>query len=118
MNDQDAKPQNASTDPLSGDSGVVEIERDMRLVGVARKCGVLIDGEKIGELWVNGKIQITLPPGQHELQARLSWVKSAPHSVAVGAGEMTTVGFALPRIFELHRIFLGPFWGPLYFKWR
>lgn len=97
--------------------GVLQIGRETRLLGLVRNCGVLLDGVKVGEVGAGKTLQISVDAGEHTVQARLSWVVSAPISVTIRTGQTTSIGFALPRMFELHRALLGPFYGPLYFTW-
>lgn len=97
--------------------GVLRIERETRLLGLARSCGVLLDAVKVGEVGAGKVLQISVDAGEHTVQARLSWVVSAPIPVTIRTGETTSISFALPRLFEFHRALLGPFYGPLYFTW-
>lgn len=99
------------------DLGFVEVRRDARILALIRKCGVLIDGAKVGEVGNGGSLRIPVEVGQHEVQARLSWVTSSPQAIVVHAGRTTTITFALPKLYELHRAALGPFHGPMYFSW-
>jgi hypothetical protein len=102
----------------SAEYGTIVVSRKFRLLAAARFCGVLLDGNKIGTVSFRKKLTIQTSTGEHQLRARLSWVKSAPYLITVRPGETVEAQFALPRIFELHRILLGPFWGPLYFTWK
>ncbi|MEQ1492608.1 MAG: hypothetical protein ABL932_18845 [Terricaulis sp.] len=100
------------------DAGFIEIGRDTRVLAMPRKCGVLVDGEKVGELGVEEVIRVRVSPGEHSVQARLSWVVSSPCVVSVRAGDTVRRYFALPRLSEIDRAVLGPFQGSIYFQWR
>jgi hypothetical protein len=100
------------------DAGFIEIRRDNRFLGMTRKCGVLVDGVKVGELGVEERLRVRVSAGEHRVQARLSWVVSAPHVVLVQRGETVGACFALPRLSEIDRAVLGPFQGSFYFQWR
>jgi hypothetical protein len=97
--------------------GILEVRRERRLLAAIRTCGVLLDGNKVGEVGSGGSLQIPIDAGEYSVQARLSWVVSAPRVVTIKVGQTTSVTFALPRLYEVHRALLGPFWGPLYFEW-
>ncbi len=100
------------------DGGFIEIGRHSRFLAMTRKCGVLVDGVKVGELGVEERLRVRVSTGEHRVQARLSWVVSAPHVVIVRRGETVSASFALPRLSEMDRAILGPFQGSLYFQWR
>jgi hypothetical protein len=97
--------------------GILEVRREKRLLALVRKCGVLLDGSKVGEIGSGESLQIPTDAGEHSVQARLSWIVSAPQSVTIRAGQTTSVAFALPRLYEIHRALLGPIWGSIYFDW-
>jgi hypothetical protein len=102
---------------IQASQGILEVRREKRFLAYVRTCGVLIDGNKIGEVGSGQSLQIPMNAGDYSVQVRLSWVTSAPQPVTVRAGQKTSLTFALPRLYEVHRAVLGPFWGALYFEW-
>lgn len=96
--------------------GTLHVSRPLRLsIGVS----IILDKQRLGELWPGTSLDFTVPDGEHQLRAKLGLTVSTPCPIAVSASAATHVELETPRWFEFHRVFDCAFGiGRPYFVWR
>ena len=87
----DARKPNMRLAPIPNKSRLV-VQRTGAAVGMTRKMDVILDGEVIGRLPMEGTIRFLIEPGQYTLQFKLDMTTSKVLRFTCQAG--TTVGFA------------------------
>lgn len=57
--------------------GKIILYRDSGWTDRIRKYRILLDGRQIGEIANGQTVHLLVPPGEHTLQARIDWARSA-----------------------------------------
>jgi hypothetical protein len=60
----------------STDVATITIERNIPDMSLYRSYKVFIDGEAVGKIKAGEKLSFNVPPGPHEVYAKIDWVKS------------------------------------------
>ena len=56
-----------------------------------RSYRILVDGRPVGRLDPRGRLDVTVPPGFHRIEARVDWCRSRPMDIDLRPGEAVGV---------------------------
>lgn len=63
------------------------VARPRQYVDMLRRYKILVDGERAATIRRGETVELELPPGRHEITARIDWGRSNPVAIQAGEGE-------------------------------
>lgn len=69
----------------------VILVRGLDFLGSGRKFKIYLDGSLAAKVGRFDRIRVEVPPGTHEIHARLDWLRSSPLQLQLQSGDVVTV---------------------------
>ncbi|MEP7209928.1 MAG: toll/interleukin-1 receptor domain-containing protein [Alphaproteobacteria bacterium] len=102
---------------VDGGMVAIEIHRTQSMGAGLRKMALLIDGQKAGEIGNGETVSFHVPPGRHELIARIDYIKSEVFLIDVSSGDAPVLHVSAANATDVGGQLAGILGRSGYFKW-
>jgi hypothetical protein len=75
---------------------MLTVRREHDTAGVTRRMKILVDGEVAAQLSPGASVDLSLPSGAHEIQARMDWCSSEIVRLETGSSQRAELVVAFP----------------------